>query len=80
VYFFIVVGLVWCALFAGNAINLEHDGSIANNYLRISENIFQQLREINLTTSQTLYFQAFPSITSHEQIPRPRETFSPWDK
>jgi hypothetical protein len=62
-------------LFAGNESKVEHGGEIANNYLRISENIFQQLREISLTTSQTPYFQAFPSITSKEQIPWPASTF-----
>jgi hypothetical protein len=50
--------------------------TIANNYLRISENIFHQLREISLTTHETLYFQAFPSITSHEEIPWPQGKLS----
>jgi hypothetical protein len=43
----------WRALFAGNGINLNHGWNIANNYLRISENIFHQSREISLTNSQT---------------------------
>jgi hypothetical protein len=30
----------WCALFAGNGINLNHGQNIANNYLRISETFF----------------------------------------
>jgi hypothetical protein len=65
-----VSSLVWlmleCALFAGNENNLNHGGNIANKYLRISENIFQQSIEIRLTSHQTPYFQAFPAITSQE--------------
>jgi hypothetical protein len=67
--------LVCRALFAGNGINLNHGGNIANKYLRISENIFQQFIKIRLTTNQTPYFQAFPTITSKEQIPRPQGNF-----
>jgi hypothetical protein len=46
-------GYCWRAVIAGNGINLNHGGNIANNILQISENIFQQLREISLTTHQT---------------------------
>jgi hypothetical protein len=58
---------------------MNHGGGIANNYLPICENIFQQLREISLTTSQTLKNKAFPTITSKKQISWPALTFSPWD-
>jgi hypothetical protein len=46
-------GYCWRALFAGNGINLKHGGNIANNYLRISENIFHQFSKIRLTSHQT---------------------------
>jgi hypothetical protein len=68
-------GLVWRAVIAGNGVNLRHSGEIANNYLRISENIFQQSIEISLTNSQTPYFQAFTTITSKEEISRPQGNF-----
>jgi hypothetical protein len=72
---FCIVVYCWRAVIAGNGINLNHGWDIANNILQISENIFQQFIEIRLTSHQTLYFQAFPSITSHEQIPRPQGNF-----
>jgi hypothetical protein len=69
--------VVWCALFAGNENNLNHGGKIANNYLRISGNIFQQFIKIRLTTHQTPYFQAFAAITSKEEISWPQGNFQP---
>jgi hypothetical protein len=76
VYLLIVVfGYCWRAVIAGNTRNMNHTTPIANNISRISENIFQQLREISLTTSQTLKNKAFPAITSQKQTPRPRGTF-----
>jgi hypothetical protein len=74
--FIIVVVYCWRALFAGNTRSMNHGGGIANNYLPICENIFQQFDGIRLTSYQTLYFQAFPSITSHEEIPWPQGKLS----
>ena len=69
--YWFIVGLVWFgwrAVIAGNESNLRHGGNIANNYLRISENIFQQLREIRLTTHEALKIKAFYAITSKAEI------------
>jgi len=62
---------------AGNTSNLKHGGEIASKKCQQLENIFQQFIEISLTTSQTPYFQAFPSITSKAKISRPQGNFQP---
>jgi hypothetical protein len=71
--------LVWLllerALFAGNGVNLNHGGKIANKKCQQLENIFHQFIKIRLTTSQTLKNKAFSTIASKEQISWPRETF-----
>jgi hypothetical protein len=50
----VVFGYCWRAVIAGNESKVEHGWNIANNYLQISENIFQQFNKISLTNSQTL--------------------------
>jgi hypothetical protein len=57
-------GYCWRAVIAGNTRNMNHGGKIANNYLRISENIFHRFIEILLTSYQTLKNKAFHAITS----------------